>query len=84
MSTPAADSRTRPLRRARHQHGVTLIDALLAFLVLAAGVLSMGKLQLQLQATPRASSRRPLLRPLLRPPCLAHLFLDQSLYRKRR
>ncbi len=58
MSTPAADSRTRPLRRARHQHGVTLIDALLAFLVLAAGVLSMGKLQLHLQAHADLSRQR--------------------------
>lgn len=37
-------------RSATAQRGVTLIEALLAFLVLASGVLSMGKLQHHLQA----------------------------------
>lgn len=58
MSTPTADSRARPLRSSRHLRGVALIDALLAFLVLAAGVLSMGKLQLYLQAHADLSRQR--------------------------
>ena len=50
MTTPAALPVPQPRRVAHHQRGVTLIEALLAFLVLAGGVLSMAKLQLHLQA----------------------------------
>lgn len=58
METPAAVSRRSASLRACHQRGITLIDALLAFLVLAAGVLSMGKLQLHLQAHADLSRQR--------------------------
>ncbi len=50
MTTPPAFPLVIPHRSARQQRGVTLIEALLAFLVLAGGVLSMAKLQLHLHA----------------------------------
>lgn len=49
MATPPAFPLALSRRSAHHQRGVTLIEALLAFLVLAGGVLSMSKLQLHLQ-----------------------------------
>lgn len=58
MKTPRSVSRHAPVCRVRHQHGVTLIDALLAFLVLAAGVLSVAKLQLHLQSHADLSRQR--------------------------
>ena len=57
MATPAFH-RPHPRRHAPHQRGVTLIEALLAFLVLAGGVLSMAKLQLHLQAHADLSRQR--------------------------
>ena len=51
MTTPMAVSYRNPgHHRPRLQRGVTLIDALLAFLVLAAGVLAVAKLQWHLQS----------------------------------
>jgi Tfp pilus assembly protein PilV len=50
MGASAAFSLTPSNRGAHRQRGVTLIEALLAFLVLAGGVLSMARLQLHLQA----------------------------------
>lgn len=58
MQTPRTVVRRAPGRRARHQRGITLIDALLAFLVLAAGVLSVAKLQLHLQSHADLSRQR--------------------------
>jgi Tfp pilus assembly protein PilV len=58
MTTPRALSLTFPRRGAHRQRGVTLIEALLAFLVLAGGVLSMAKLQLHLQAHADLSRQR--------------------------
>ena len=49
MATPAFPL-AHPRRNTSNQRGVTLIEAMLAFLVLAGGVLSMAKLQLHLQA----------------------------------
>ena len=49
MATPAFPL-AHPRRNTFNQRGVTLIEALLAFLVLAGSVLSMAKLQLHLQA----------------------------------
>ncbi len=50
MAPPLISPLARPRRSAHRQRGVTLVEALLAFLVLAAGVLSMATLQLHLQA----------------------------------
>jgi len=58
MTTPRAFSLTFPRRGAHRQRGVTLIEALLAFLVLAGGVLSMAKHQLHLQAHADLSRQR--------------------------
>lgn len=58
MTTPRALSLTFPRRGAHRQRGVTLIEALLAFLVLAGGVLSMAKLQPHLQAHADMSRQR--------------------------
>ena len=58
MKAPRTVSRHASGRRTRHQRGVTLIDALLAFLVLAVGMLSVAKLQLDLQSHADLSRQR--------------------------
>ncbi len=58
MTPPCALSESQPRRLGPKQRGVTLIEALLAFLVLAGGVLSVAKLQLHLQAHAEESRQR--------------------------
>lgn len=58
MNAPRTVSRRAPGHQTGHQRGVTLIDALLAFLVLAAGVLSVAKLQPHLQSHADLSRQR--------------------------
>jgi len=58
MKMPRASPLTFPRRSAHRQRGVTLIEALLAFLVLAGGMLSMARLQLHLQAHADLSRQR--------------------------
>ena len=58
MTSPSASSEAQPRRLGIQQRGVTLIEALLAFLVLAGGVLTLAKLQLHLQSHAEASRQR--------------------------